>query len=814
MLDLPDAQKTEFFEHLDVAKAQWTTQHEKDVAAKAAIQKSAAVSFKPSVYYGKTHTALHAAIQDKCQGEHISCVPLVQSSGWGKTRSLIQLAVSNLCHIIYLHINLTGTNGYPCPVPFTQLAAITAKPNHGETYVERVRGFAHFYAQQLRVLAHLSLKTSFGTPSELFKMMYRWGDNDGVFEYSDAYKDMNSNDTSATMPDDCPLWTSYPINASGQLPVLIVALDEAARLNADGMKFREGINDIGKTVLYAARRGMVTCLDNDKFLPPTFKQRFRVVVVPTSTTSSMTPLLHATADLSGRLTTTDLDTQRATSNAVVLSTAHQYDVMDHEPLKRYFLPQSYPGERRDAPEMVRLGRPLWMHNGIQADVKISVKFAMEKLSCSKDPFRDWDSAKFASIALAIVGALCGGFTQPHFRSSELIEKHMCTALSMSRDGSSEGHYVSEPVLAAGAREYLRELNRTGISQEDALLHVIKQLDDIFSIAPTHRGDVGELLCGLMLLECMEFTCGGIPYYPVVTAREFMKNLIGVGCGRSGSGVVGGTSVTEDDLNEDFPNDVVLSFNHVAHYSKDAMFHALNVRGEYEALNRSKLEALDAMCRVRSTSALHRCAMVQARTNEPNCDFLLPTYNIPSGCPVAHAGAVSESSSFADHTGYIDVQTKAANDNKYEISWIQNAFKGTCHVMIVMVVGAAPIRTQCFRRSELPIDSTLTKGSTFTQVVYVLSIENAPFAKGKPWLSRAISLGTKKSDGPHALHRYMIDSTMMTNIAPRSRMAPKDAMGQPNLTVPQQQQQQTQRRFHQRRQRKPRGPSSGAKPATQ
>ena len=192
--------------------------------------------------------------------------------------------------------------------------------------------------------------------------------------------------------------------------------------------------------------------------------------------------------------------------------------------------------------------------------------------------------------------------------------------------------------------------------------------------------------------------------PFVTACEFMKNLIGVGCDAdSGRDVGGGTSVTEGDLNEDFPNDVVLSFNHVAHYSKDTVFRVPKEGGGYDALDPSQLKAPDSLCRVRSVSALLRCAMVQAYTNESHRDFLLPTYNVPSGCTVTHADALGQSLTFATHTGYIDIQIEATTDHEDETSWIRNAFKATCPVMIVMVVGAAPIRTQCFRRCQLPTD---------------------------------------------------------------------------------------------------------------
>ena len=104
------AQKSEFIGHLDAAKVDWTTKKEEERQTDDSLRAKVAANFKKEqCTTGRQTRRCITAIQAKCQNKDISCVPLVQSSGWRKTRSLMQLAVSDLCHImlLYLHVHQT-----------------------------------------------------------------------------------------------------------------------------------------------------------------------------------------------------------------------------------------------------------------------------------------------------------------------------------------------------------------------------------------------------------------------------------------------------------------------------------------------------------------------------------------------------------------------------------------------------------------------------------------------------------------------------------------------------------------------------------
>ena len=98
---------------------------------------------------------------------------------------------------------------------------------------------------------------------------------------------------------------------------------------------------------------------------------------------------------------------------------------------------------------------------------------------------------------------------------------------MTRAGPSVGHYISEPLLAAGARQnaFGSSTGPTFHRMEMACCFSFSRLDDMF-IPPRHfiAADVGEFVCGLsLLLQCMEATSTstskGIPLtFPVVTAH--------------------------------------------------------------------------------------------------------------------------------------------------------------------------------------------------------------------------------------------------------------------------------------------------------
>ena len=78
-------------------------------------------------------------------------------------------------------------------------------------------------------------------------------------------------------------------------PLLLIVLDEAARLHTESMRgfcpvvsSSNSAADAAKSVLYAARRGLMTCLaEGNRYLPPRLHSNsFRIVLVPTSSTVS------------------------------------------------------------------------------------------------------------------------------------------------------------------------------------------------------------------------------------------------------------------------------------------------------------------------------------------------------------------------------------------------------------------------------------------------------------------------------------------------------------------------------------------------
>jgi len=83
--------------------------------------------------------------------------------------------------------------------------------------------------------------------------------------------------------------------------------------------------------------------------------------------------------------------------------------------------------------------------------------------------------------------------------------------------------------------------------------ILEVIQSEFSKSPPNPGDIGEFVCCLAMLECMESIAGRHNLaFPVVPPREFAKALI------SGDVLVEG----------DFPEDEFISFNHFVRLSKE------------------------------------------------------------------------------------------------------------------------------------------------------------------------------------------------------------------------------------------------------
>eukprot|EP00961_Rhodomonas_salina_P294280 3934438-Rhodomonas_salina.1 len=108
-------------------------------------------SFVPSKYSGDVHTTiLDSIMKARDSGaETLDVVPVVQSSGWGKTRALLQCAVANKAYVIYLNARKNG-GGWPSPTPFASLLNVIAQPAANEDYACRFDKFKVFFENQIR----------------------------------------------------------------------------------------------------------------------------------------------------------------------------------------------------------------------------------------------------------------------------------------------------------------------------------------------------------------------------------------------------------------------------------------------------------------------------------------------------------------------------------------------------------------------------------------------------------------------------------------------------------------------------------------
>ena len=184
---------------------------------------------------------------------------------------------------------------------------------------------------------------------------------------------------------------------------------------------------------------------------------------------------------------------------------------------------------------------------------------------------------------ALVGALCGSFVLPEKQISTVVEYNMCTMTGYYESGEIEGEYLSEPALAAGARHCLRHVS--------PLPDVLRCMKQGFAGSPPNPGDLGELVCILSLLECMEAavqahsTVPNDVMFPVVSIRDLAKQIIPLSILSEG----------------DFPDDEFVSFNH------------------FVRLPRSQFSESSE----RKDTAYGRCAAVVAYFNEAGIDGFIP-----------------------------------------------------------------------------------------------------------------------------------------------------------------------------------------------
>jgi len=516
-------------------------------------------SFTKDNFTGEVVNKVFSAILEArmSEGKPIFVVPVVQSSGWGKTRALIQCALANKAYVLYFNARHDG-HGWPSPSPFTELAEVIKPAGPLETYASRCEAFKMFFTAQIEHLER-TLSVAPMTPTELFSDMYEWSND--KFDYGQHFH--------STMAVEPPLHgtsVSTAVSSPGLAPgcdtPIFLVLDEASTLTGNQWQLIDGRER--KNAFLAARRAAVEIIGQRQ-------SRRDVLLVPVATASSLEHVAPPE----------DSDPSLRSGGHSADAVLRFFENMDVLAPTNIRLPiPSKSGEREDCKDISRLGRPLWGTNDT------CPLFAAQKLLGSFNPSKSWGSADQITKeckAAAITGALCGCFVLPQTQVSTLVEYNMCTATAVSGN-IMHGEYVSEPALAAGARHCLRRF----ASPED----VIALQQDTFSRAPANAGDLGELVCVLALLECMEEALKASVdddevvhiMYPVVTMRELAKQIIPAQC----------------LVEADFPDDSYVSYNHFVRLPKD-LFGAEN----------------------RGRAGYRRCAGIVANVNEAVVDGEIP-----------------------------------------------------------------------------------------------------------------------------------------------------------------------------------------------